>query len=68
MPDGAIADHRLAFDDLSDDVNVVVSEKNVNPFADGCRIAADGDQLPVAVRAHGDIARELQDAFRSRLE
>jgi hypothetical protein len=63
MPDCSIADDRSALDDLSDDINLVVSKQYPNPFTNGCRVAADRDKLPVVTHANRDVARETQDAL-----
>jgi len=52
MPHRSIQNHWLAFEDLCDDIYFVISEEDPNAFAYCCRIAADGDQLPVAACAH----------------
>jgi hypothetical protein len=63
MPNSSIANDRFALNDLSDDIDFVVSEQHTNTFADSCRIAADRDKLSVATHADRNVAREAQDAL-----
>ncbi len=59
----AVTDNGLAFDYFSDKRDLVVSEQHANAFADCSGVAADCDELSVAVRAHRDIARKTQYAI-----
>jgi hypothetical protein len=63
MPNGSVADNGFAFDDLSDDIDFVVSEQDSHTFAYSCCVATDGDQLPVASHMNRDVARETGNAF-----
>jgi hypothetical protein len=63
MANSSIADDRFTLDDLSNDINFVVSEQYPNTFANRCCVAADRDKLPVATNADRDVAGEAEDAF-----
>ena len=63
MTHGTVADNGLAFDDFSDDSDLVVCEQHANTFADYSSVAADRDETSVAVRAHRDVVRKTQDSI-----
>jgi hypothetical protein len=63
MPNCSVADDRFTLDDLSDHINVVVSEQYSNAFANDCRLAADRDKLPVATHTDRDVTGQTQNAF-----
>ena len=52
MANRTITDNGLALDDLGDDGDVIVSEQHANAFADRAGVAADRDEMSVAVRAN----------------
>jgi hypothetical protein len=68
MAHRTITDNGLAFDHLRNDRHIVVREQHANTLADGRGVATDGDEMPVAPRAHGDVARKAQDAIGMYLD
>jgi hypothetical protein len=63
MANGAVADDGFAFDDLSDDGNVVVGKQHANAFADRSGVTADRDKLSVGTHADRNVTSETQHAL-----
>ena len=65
MPDRAIANDRLALNDLCEDVDLFIGECDSDVFTYHARVSTDRDDLAVPVRANRDVAAEAQDTFRA---
>jgi hypothetical protein len=67
MTNRTITHDGLAFDHFRDNLDSFIEQGYANAFADRAGVTTNGDKLTVIVRAHGDIAREAENAFPTRL-